>query len=216
MITPVLPPLLPENPATGAEMTGLARITLTKGANLVLSTAELNALIASGLVEINATEGTVTPAAGSAGAAFDAALNAVLVLGNTITLSAPNADVDLVDSLNADHTTTLGDDVINSTAANLVGSDVDGSNGSDRLVVTNTPAAALDLADIVNVEALTLQQGSAAPVSVFNGAGVTTSVGFGFASQVILGTGGQDLYWFYSVRCYLWRCCQQWRRCYLD
>ena len=85
--------------------------------------------------------------------------------GNTITLKAASAQVSKSASVNADNVTTVNDDTINTTAAFLNGSTIDGDRGTDTLVFTSaagTKATALALSDdaaggtLTNIETIQL------------------------------------------------------------
>lgn len=129
--------------------------------------------------------------------------------GNDITLTAANAiangnAANTANSVstpsintppNVPATTTAFDDTINTTVANLNGSTINGLAGNDTLVITDQVAAALLLGTpaaggtLNSIENVVLQAGSTANVTIFNGAGVTTTAGA--AAIVTLGTGGQ-------------------------
>lgn len=114
------------------------------------------------------------------------------VVGNTITLNAQGAFVDLTPAnlVSANAVSTNNDDTVTSTYANLVGSTVDGANGVDTLNVTDAVTAIFNFNPLVtNIEAFNLQGGSTAAVTIQNGAGVTTTAST--TATVTLGTGGQ-------------------------
>ena len=67
---------------------------------------------------------------------------------SSIMLSGANAVVDLVNSVNANGTTTTGNDTITSTGAKLVGSIIDGSTGSDTLRITGGGTATMGAGEI--------------------------------------------------------------------
>ncbi|OQX01232.1 MAG: hypothetical protein BWK73_46785 [Thiothrix lacustris] len=133
-----------------------------------------------------------------------AATSVRLASGNNITLTAPAAVLDGINpAVNAVDTATLlvptattpFGDTINTTVANLNGSTINGLAGTDTLVITNQVTANVALGaggaggTLTNIENVTLQQGSTANVTIFNGANVATTANA--PAIVTLGTGGQ-------------------------
>lgn len=123
--------------------------------------------------------------------------------GNAITLTAPLAVVDGVTNTFATAVSTNFDDTITSTAANLVGSAVDGLLGTDSLTVTTATALGQTLAGVTNVDILNLANvaNSATGAGALTGlAGFDTINGgtnndfivLGKAGQTFIGNGGTD------------------------
>lgn len=87
-----------------------------------------------------------------------------LTAGNTVTLSAASANVDLTTSTNADKSTTNQNDTIISSVANLAASTIDGAIGTDTLQISDAGTFAIDnqvgANAVTNVEALQLANGT--------------------------------------------------------
>ncbi|QQZ29893.1 hypothetical protein HMY34_14615 [Thiothrix subterranea] len=147
-----------------------------------------------GILNVNDDEQIIVPGTSNVTAAQ---LN--LIAGNTITLTAPSALVNATKNDNATDKTTVANDTINTTVANLVGSTIDGLAKTDTLVITdkvtslNTPApGGLALGDtkaggtLTSIDAVTLAAGTDAnaPVAIHNG---TVKVTLGAASSITLG-----------------------------
>lgn len=121
-----------------------------------------------------------------------------LIAGNTITLTAPAAVVNATTNTNATGKTTVAPDTINTTVANLNGSNVDGLAKTDTLVITDQVTTLLALGDnatggkLTNIEAVTLNAGTSAAgaVQMFNGDATVT---LNAASSVVLGDGKQKV-----------------------
>ena len=86
--------------------------------------------------------------------------------GNTLTLTAANANVSTTLNTNATLVTTQLDDAISTTAAFLVGSTIDGAGGNDTLTISTDPTSggpAIDIsARVSNVERISLTAGNTA------------------------------------------------------
>lgn len=114
-----------------------------------------------------------------------AATSVGLQTGSTTTLAAAGTT----------NNGTAFNDTFNTTFTNLNGSTINGLAGTDTLVLTDVPAAAVTLGagglggTLSSIENVTLAQGSTSNVTIFNGAGVTTTANA--SSIVTLGTGGQ-------------------------
>lgn len=91
----------------------------------------------------------------------------VRIIGNTITLTAPAAMVDLDNKVKATNTSTNYDDTIDSTFANLAGSVVDGAEGIDTLSVTEVSdtQATANLDGVTNVESINLSLSGATSIT---------------------------------------------------
>lgn len=94
--------------------------------------------------------------------ATDVGLNAT---GNSITLTAPAAVVNTTTNTNATAKTTVYADTISSTAANLVGSTINGSTSTDTLTVTDAIGATALNGILTSVEVVNLAAGSTAVVT---------------------------------------------------
>jgi hypothetical protein len=110
--------------------------------------------------------------------------------GNTVTLTAPGAVVSNTSTVGATGKTSVQGDTINTTAANFVGSTVDGGTGSDTLNITSDPAGAINLqAQTTSVETVNFQAGDT--VGTVTGANIVQAITNGSAvngMNVLLGT----------------------------
>jgi hypothetical protein len=119
------------------------------------------------------------------------AVDVGLAAGTQINLTAPAAVVNSVTKTNADNNSTNGNDTINASAAELVGSVLDGSAGTDTLNIEDAVTSAITLdAEIANIETVTLSAGSTAAVTIDDAAVVNVNVSANNSNVVLTNTTG--------------------------
>lgn len=173
----------------------LIAYSATAGGDVRLATAQIFGGDIINITDLTVLQGVTT-------ASLNSGLNAAnlagfAVAGNAITLTAPNAIVNTTTNTNATAVSTISNDTITSTAANLVGSIVDGGGGDDSLTVTTATTAGQSLAGVTNVQTLNLT-GAAASLTglggftTINGSGAAENIELGGPNQTFNGLGGGD------------------------
>jgi Ca2+-binding RTX toxin-like protein len=151
------------------------------------NTLYVQASATSGLT--TATDTVITLSGVASIARADLLLGAQGTVGNaTVAVSAPGSSISTSSATNA---TTAFDDVITSTAENMVRTTIDGGAGADSLTISSPPSGALSLANVSNVERIVFAAGSAGAITLPNTPNLavsnsSTTVGM---TTVTMGTG---------------------------